>query len=446
MPAKYTWKKTIILTLAIVLALILHARNNQVQRSLEEVKENCFIVKATMNGLVQWGNGVYYYLSVIDALLKNGATHIKLEQKPGVIPIGVYNLDGVAYGPKASENVNESTCTIIEAMDLITKYKGLMWDLMNLREQWDDMTKRWGDAVSASVNQNPFKTDFGVYPSLPEVTNTFGVNWEEVIVLHIRQGDVMKLVHVGRHLGHSQPPCAYYEDVIETGYNGGPFPYVLIITNKIKNRDPLLVNICDQYLEERYGSGEHNTKLLDYNMISDRLFTKDSHAGKAGQHEGLRKDLFILTQAVNVGEGHSTFTMGTTLFNYKLKRHFYPAAPATINTLLQEQRTHNGNAVAQRQFYLPRVEQTLYILDDWHGYDGSCKSYKDINGPFFTFVLSHLKLAEEWKEKNTNFTQELLNYNRSSIVKFKTSGQPFPCESVSMMKDNPSWYIPCICD
>ena len=380
MQLKYPGKKLIGVTSLIFFCCVCSTIRsyNNIQRSLryedEDVKGKCFIVGATAMGIDQWGNGVYYYMSVINYLLRKGASYVRLESTAGRIPIGAINIAGVPIGPGASEDFDESNCNIIHGGREYHDYNGAMWDFITLRDQWDNMVKDW--TVGPSINRSPFETDFGVYPSLEEVTSSVGVNLEEVIVLHIRQGDVMWLVNEQTNFGHSQPPCAYYEDVIETGYDGKPFPFVLIITNKIRDKNPIFINICDQYLEEKYSKSDQATKILPYHLISRRLFTKDSHAGKAGDLEGLRKDLFILTEAVNVAEGHSTFTMGTVMFGYNLKRHFYPSAPATINSLAPTTNTLDGLILYQRQFYVPGVEQTLYILDGWLGFDGSCKVYE----------------------------------------------------------------------
>jgi len=417
------------------------------------VKGNCFIIEGTMMGVRQWGNGIYYYLSAIMYLLKKGATYVIVpttKNKQGKImnPIGAINLESIAYGPNATLDFDESKCALVNPREIWAGSWGTMWDFMNFRNEWDEFTKDW-PKVEKAFNQNPYIADFGIYPSMHNVTNNIGVDWENVVVLHIRQGDVMVQVNGPQKIfWHSQPPCAFYEDVIETGYKDGkPFPYVLIITNKIPGRHPNLINICDQYLEDRYASGEYATKLLDYNLISDRLLTKDSHAGNPEENVGLRKDLYILSEAINVAEGHSTFTMGTTIFNYNLKRHFYPSAPATINTVLPTKRTIDGLSVYTRQFYLPNVEQTLYILDGWLEFDASCNAYsKHMDQPIFTFMTNAQKLAKEkWGRRKTNYTQELLNYNRSLIVKYKTTNEPFHCDDISAATNNPSWFIPCIC-
>lgn len=417
-----------------------------------DVKGKCYIIGTTAKGDSSWGNGVYYYITVINYFLRKGAIYVKLRSTPGRVPIGVVNIADVAYGPKASADFDESACIILKGGRDYHKYIGAMWDFMNLREQWDDIVKYW--PKGPNINQSPFKTDFGVYPSLQDVLLIFGVNVEEVIVVHIRQGDVMSMINERHMFVHTQPPCAYYEDVIETGYNGGHFPYVLIITNKIADRNPNLINICDQYLEDRYKSGHHGTKLLNYNFVTNRLHTKDTtHAGPAKGNEGLRKDLFILTEAINVAEGHSSFTIGTTMVNFNLKRHFYTSAPATITGFLQTTRSIDGKSLYQRQFYLPNIEQTLYVLNGWLGFDGSCKAYQgdidtfNIQHPQAQFQINGERQVREWAEtKRTNFTEQLLNYDRSLISKFKSTNKPFKCDSVSKMRDNPSWFIPCKCN
>jgi len=452
LPPKHSSKKQLILITSIILYCCVYniskfssLRERKLIRYAssgedEFVKGNCFIIDPPV---YQWGNGVYYRMLSIIYLLKKEATYVKVSAEKGRKSIGVVNLDGVAYGPEASKDFDESVCTNVHPSEIWGGGWGNMWDFMNFREEFDSMSKEW--PKGENLNQNPYATDFGVYPSMENVTNTIGVSWNEVLVLHIRQGDVMAQVNVMKKFVHSQPPCAYYEDAIETGYNGKPFPYVLIVTNKIKDRNANQTNPCDQYLEDRYSSGEHTTKLLNYNLVSNRLFTRDSHAGVVGENEDLRKDLFILTEAVNLAEGHSTFTIGTVMLNYKLKRHFYPSAPATINTVLPTKRTIDGLEVYTRQFYLPNVEQTSYILHGWLGFDGSCNAFnvhRDIH--ILQFMSKSRDKALQWKD--TNFTEKLLGYDRSNIVKFKTINETFVCNSSSVTTDNPSWYIPCICD
>jgi len=438
-----------------------------------KIKDECFIIDINIRGERQWGNSMYYYMSALTYLLQKGASAVfmpngRVEPHNSLgNPIGVPNLDNNAYGPKAN-TVNKSDCEIVNPKYLGDDgYYGVykefknggpngsnMQDLMEFREKWNDIKKDW---PSEPFNLNLFETDFGVEPSIEKVVNTIGVDdWKDVLVIHIRQGDVMARANKSgpKLFIHSQPPCAFYEDVIETGLDGQPFPYVLIVTNEATSL--IHQNACNNYLNDKYSTRDNFTKLLDYDMLVDRLHTVSSHAGDTGYNDGMRKDLYILTQAVNVAEGHSTFTMGTTLLNYNLKRHFYPSTPATINSVPQAKVTLNGHWVNTRQFYIPTIQQTTYVLHDWLGYNGSCNVYKntstselDGNLGFDTWLETVTKESEAWEENGTNFTQKLLNYKRSSMVKHKTSDKPFRCDNtdaVSHFKDNSHWFIPCKCD
>jgi len=302
-----------------------------------KIKDECFVIDINIRGERQWGNAMYYYMSAITYLLQKGASAVFMPNgrvNPNNSlgnPIGVPNLDNNVYGPKAN-TVKKSDCKIVDSRYLGDGYVGLkkgdvrpngsnMQDMMNFRENWDSIRKDW---PSEPFNLDLFESDFGVEPSIDKVIHTIGVDdWNDVLVIHIRQGDVMARANKpGPKLFiHSQPPCAFYEDVIETGLDGYPFPYLLIITNEATT--PIHRNACNNYLNEKYGTRDHFTKILDYDMLADRLYTVPSHAGDEGYNEGMRKDLYILTQAVNIAEGHSTFTLGTVLLNKNLKRHFF---------------------------------------------------------------------------------------------------------------------------
>ena len=159
----------------------------------EYMKGNCFIVKTTMAGRRQWGNGMYYYMSSIMYLLRKGATYVIIPKVKGHNPNGAVNLDGIAYGPRASVEFDESTCTKVDPMEIWTGVGGTMWDFIKFRDEFDTMSKDW--PTGKTLNQNPFRSDYGVYPSIESVTSALRVNWEEVLVIHIRQGDVMEQVN-----------------------------------------------------------------------------------------------------------------------------------------------------------------------------------------------------------------------------------------------------------
>jgi len=113
----------------------------------------------------------------------------------------------------------------------------------------------------------------------------------------------------------------------------------------------------------------------------------------------------------------------------------------------------DGNWVNTRQFYMPNVQQTLYVLHDWLGYNGSCSSYKtthdhilDGNFGFDTWLAKVTEESEVWEEKGTNFTQKLLNYQRSSMIKHISSSESFRCDNVAASHTMKNWFIPCKCD
>merc|ERR1712157_151444 len=129
------------------------------------------------------------------------------------------------------------------------------------------------------------------------VKKSLKIDWNEVLVIHIRQGDVMSMTYPPHRLmGHSQPPCTYYEDVIETGYiNGGAFPYVLIVTNP--QTEDVRINPCVQYIQDRYSSSS-SSSIINYEGLTNSLTLVDSHAGTKDDiaSKFLRFDLHILTQ------------------------------------------------------------------------------------------------------------------------------------------------------
>jgi len=74
---------------------------------------------------------------------------------------------------------------------------------------------------------------------------------------------------------------------------------------------------------------KYPTKILDYDLLLNKLVADDTIP-----YDFLRRDLHILSSAINLAEGHSTFTMGTTMFNTQLKRHFVPANPLVCSLSL----------------------------------------------------------------------------------------------------------------
>ena len=420
----------------------IEAANDTINGIDEKIMGKCYIIKNSFCGVWQWGNAVYFYLFSVMYLLRNGASVVAIDKIASNLakPLGT-TLDGAIYGPRAQAltDLNREECYEWDPK-LVYREQGAMQDLMDLRNSWDDISSDWPKNKDLNINVNPFLVDFGVTPSLHEASQAIGVDWNEVMVVHIRQGDVMKIAYPPRNLfGHSQPPCAYYEDAIETGYDGAAFPFVLIITNS--KEDEQEKNPCDAYLKDRYNTGRYPTKLLDYDLLLNKLVADDSNP-----HNFLRMDLHILTTAINLAEGHSTFTMGTTMFSTQLKRHFVPANPSTINCVWPFTTTLNGDYTYRRQYYHKDLTQIQYLLLDYFKYDASCDR---INlrqlVPWFTYVS---QTASTWDISKVNITTMMLEYPRHKLLKFKTTDQPFICESSNnpLMREDPSkWFAPCLC-
>jgi len=402
------------------------------------IEDNCYIIQNKFNGINQWGNAVYFNMFSIMYLLRNKASAVIIKAN-GIMPIGT-RLTGVVFGPKA-DSYDENKC-LEWSPELFYREQGAMQDIMDLRRDWDNLTESWPKNVS--INMNPFVSDFGVEPSFVEVAESLAVDIEEVIVLHIRQGDVMNIAYPPRLLFiHSQPPCAYYEDAIETGYiDGTAFPWVLIITNtqsEEKSKNP-----CAQYLQDRYSDDSHPTKIFNYETVAggfeldDRLPT---------EYNFLRIDLHILTEAINLAEGHSTFTMGTNMLNTKLKRNFVPANPSTINCVWPFHSTLNGDYVYTRQYYSKDLIQIQYLLPDYFGFNPTCHEVNLLQlRPWRQTVINE---AKTWDIEKINITTKMLDYPRGKLLKYQTSDKPFLCASSvnPLMTANPAkWFAPCICE
>lgn len=461
---------------ALIRKTLLAADNETIDGYDDRVQDNCYIIQNEFNGINQWGNAVYFYMFSLMYLIRNGASIIVIKEVDGTNPrqakpIGTM-LDGVVFGPKADAyaSYNEKNNNCLEwDPKLLYRQQGAMQDVMDLRRDWDTLTSNWPKNKNSSIdmnmnmdmNTNPFISNFGITPSLIDAaTNAISIDWNDVLVLHIRQGDVMEIAYPPHSsFVHSQPPCSYYEDVIETGYaNNTAFPYVLIITNP--QEDEIRKNPCDQYLRDRYGNDNNNndvdghddnletlqtSKLLDYEKIINQLNADDSHDPV---YNYLRYDLHILSQAINLAEGHSTFTMGTNMLNTNLKRHFVPANPSTINCVWPFHTTLNGDYVYTRQHYSKDLIQTQYLLPDWLGFNPTCDTTNLLQlRPWRQDVRKQAMLS--WDGTNENITTKMLDYPRNKLLKYVTSNKPFSCsKSINpLIVTHPDkWFVPCVCE
>lgn len=421
------------------------APNDTINGYDKRIEGNCYSIQNKFNGFSQWGNAMYFYMFSIMYLLRNGASVVILKSLT-TMPICTHLAD-VVYGPNAN-SYNENDCLEWDP-SLWYRSQGAMQDIMDLRRDWDTLTVNWpkNDKSSPRLNLNPFLPYTGVVPSLVEVAMTeSNVDWNDVLVLHIRQGDVMSNAYAPHFLFlHSQPPCAYYEDAIETGFvNGTAFPYILITTNPQK--DEMRKNPCAKYLHDRYTSGLYpNTKVLDYNQLISG-FTETYRLPT--RWKPVRLDLHILIEAVNLAEGHSTFTMGTTMLNTKLKRHFVPANPSTINCVHPLSTTLHGDYVYKRQYYSKDLIQIQYLLPDWFGFSPTCNEIEMNQVKWWRIgVTEHMK--KMWDTSKENIQQKMLDYPRGLLIKYKTSNKPFQCKSTEnplIAMDRSKWFAPCICN
>ena len=245
---------------------------------------------------------------------------------------------------------------------------------------------------------DPFYFDFGADASarLPD-------DWDEVLVIHMRQGDVMETAASGVYFGHAQPPCAYYEDVIETGRDGGSFEKVLLVTSETPDDKPLAINPCVGWLREKYGSA---AAAVAAPRKDDKKATKHARMrtklipGPRFRKTSVLSDLFLLSNAVNLAESHSTFTMGAVLLNRRLRRHFFVAFPATINsvpecvamtsagttaTATATASSHGAMTTARRciptrTVRMPGVTQVQYVAQGWLNFNFDGLSFDAADG------------------------------------------------------------------
>lgn len=398
------------------------------------VKGRCVKLRSNdISGVRQWGNYMIDYYTALMFIVQAGASSIKMPRQE---VLGLDHIRGTTYHPLDSADalaLPSDECIVwhpILTYFFATTKNGSMQDLYDFRGQWDK--------IMGIEQPNPFVADFGIQPAMKIASQRMDIPWKDVIVLHMRGGDAQAVAYRGEFMGHMQPPCSYYEDIVETGYdNGTAFPYVLVITERKKKMQPEAINPCAAYIENRYRSGLHATKLVNYNELAQHL----SNKADDDEHIGQRKDMFILSNAVNLGEGHSSFTMGTNLLNHQLKRHFVPSAPATINSFLQMKTSSDGTRIEYlRQYYSENVTQVQYLMPGWLDYNASCSA---LEAGWHRWAGKMLEVYKQHQSNHKTISNLMLEYPRSNLVKFVTSNEPFRCNGVEL---NPHWYAPCMCD
>ena len=148
-----------------------------------KIQGNCFIIQNDFNGIRQWGNSIYFLTFSLMYLLRNGASIAVFRRVTNrkAIPLGT-NFDDAIFGPKADQ-FNEEGCYEWDPL-MIYREQGAMQDIMDLRDDWETFTSNWPKNEALNVNNNPFQSDFGITPSLPEATSTMNIDWKDILVLH----------------------------------------------------------------------------------------------------------------------------------------------------------------------------------------------------------------------------------------------------------------------
>merc|ERR1719203_603931 len=86
-------------------------------------------------------------------------------------------------------------------------------------------------------------------------------------------------------------------------------------------------------------------------------------------------------------------------------------------------------------------------LDDWLGHDASCHYYdKKGNRPLMEFIRKAGEKSVSWDREGKNMSNYMLEYKRSSMMKYMTTNEPFQCKALPGFNDDSKWFIPCICD
>jgi len=127
---------------------------------------------------------------------------------------------------------------------------------------------------------------------------------ERTVTLHIRNGDVA-LSYGGqmRHGYHDQPPCLYYHQVINTGYDGGPFSEIQLVHSKEEPKNPCINDIMSRHRDKRI--------LQPTNSV--------------------RGDTCLLLKAKSLAVTQSSFSTAMKMVSSKLRRLFF------ANMLLEDE-------------------------------------------------------------------------------------------------------------
>jgi len=122
------------------------AANDTINGMDEKIMGNCYIIPNKFDGVLQWGNAVYFYLFSVMYLLRNGASVVVIDKIDTSIrsniakPLGT-TLDDAIYGPRA-DHFNKEECYEWYPK-LLYREQGAMQDLMDLRNNWDHISSNW---------------------------------------------------------------------------------------------------------------------------------------------------------------------------------------------------------------------------------------------------------------------------------------------------------------
>ena len=131
---------------------------------------------------------------------------------------------------------------------------------------------------------------------------------ENELVMHIRDGDVV----VRPDIEHRQPPCSYYEHVMKTGFNGGPFRRLHLIHSCCK--DCIGCNPCVAFLHK---------------MFAEQIVPR------APDTLTLEHDMCLILTARNLALTASSFGITLSMMNTRLDRLF---SIDTVSTVKQIQK------------------------------------------------------------------------------------------------------------
>lgn len=166
-------------------------------------------------------------------------------------------------------------------------------------------TAPWGSRMCVSNGFNPYSTGPRVNQMMHDYfvhTGRLKCNASNVterpelgpggVVLHMRSGDLMRPVRPGYGV---QPPCAFYEKVVGSGFNGTGFHHVLIVT-EIDHGNP-----CIEFMQSAF---PNRIKVQSRSVIEDAC---------------------VIATAQNLAvAGFSSFDVGLTRLNVNLKHLFVP--------------------------------------------------------------------------------------------------------------------------